>query len=333
MTILLAGGAGYIGSHTAVALLACGYRVVIIDNLSNSTTDGIEGIREITGKPVTFYRADIRDQSALDHIMATERPEAVIHFAGLKAVGESVERPLEYYGNNFIGTHILCTSMAKHGVKRLIFSSSATVYGDVQAVPIPETALRSATNPYGRTKLMIEDFLQDLAGADPQWSIIALRYFNPIGAHESGLIGENPLGVPNNLMPYICQVAAGEQHSLRIFGNDYPTPDGTGIRDYIHVMDLARGHVKALETAAKQSGWQAYNLGSGIGHSVIQVIRTFETATGISVPWEVVPRRAGDIAVSYADPSKANQELDWCAEYTLEDMCRHAWHWHALHKK
>ncbi len=328
MTILLTGGAGYIGSHIATELLDCGYRVVIMDNLSNSSVESISRIQAAAGKPVVFYEADIRDGEALSRIFAKETVEAVIHLAGLKALGASVHQPFEYYENNLVGTYTLCRSMAAHQVKHLIFSSSAAVYGATETIPLREEAPLRAATPYGKTKLMIEGFLQDIAAADPDWAVIALRYFNPMGAHASGLMGESPKGLPENLMPALCRVAAGEQPYLSIFGTDYPTPDGTGIRDYIHVTDLARGHIKALETLTEKKGMRIYNLGRGQGSSVLEVTEAFATATGISIPYKGEPRRSGDIAICYTDASKARKELGWETQYNLQAMCSHAWQWH-----
>ncbi len=327
MNILLTGGTGYIGSHTAIALLQRGHGVTIVDNLSNSSRVVLDRITEITGKTCGFYEADVRDQHAMDMIFSERAIDGVVHMAGLKAVGESVRMPLRYFDNNISGTLVLCESMERFGVRNIVFSSSATVYGDPETVPIPEQAPLSATNPYGRTKLMIEGILRDLSAADDRWRVMLLRYFNPIGAHESGRIGELPSGIPNNLMPYITQVAVGKRSKLSVFGGDYPTSDGTGVRDYIHVMDLAEGHVAALEKMADTLGCSIYNLGTGKGHSVLEIIRAFEQNSGITIPYEIVERRAGDVAVCYADCSKAEAELGWHARYTLGDMCRHAWNW------
>ena len=302
MAILVTGGAGYIGSHTVIELQNAGYDVVVMDNLSNSSEVALERVQEITGKSLTFYKADILDREATEEIFSKEKIEAVIHFAGLKAVGESVQKPWEYYNNNITGTLILLDVMRKHNVKNIIFSSSATVYGEPEKVPVTEeTPKGSCTNPYGWTKSMLEQILTDIQKADPSWNVILLRYFNPIGAHKSGKIGENPNGIPNNLMPYITQVAVGKLPKLGVFGNDYPTPDGTCIRDYIHVLDLATGHVKALERLKKNAGLDIYNLGTGIGYSVLDVIHNFEAATGITIPFEFKPRRAGDIPVNYSN--------------------------------
>ncbi|MDO7786883.1 UDP-glucose 4-epimerase GalE [Desulforamulus aquiferis] len=327
MAILVTGGAGYIGSHTCVELLNQGQSVVVIDNLSNSKPGSLERIKEIAGQEFVFYNVDVLDKEGLDKVFSENRIEAVIHFAGLKAVGESVEIPLRYYHNNITGTLTLCEVMQKYGVKRLVFSSSATVYGNPETVPISEDFPLSATNPYGRTKLMIEDILRDLYISDEKWSIALLRYFNPIGAHESGLIGEDPEGIPNNLMPYISQVAVGKLKELRVFGSDYPTPDGTGVRDYIHVVDLAIGHLRALEKIVRTTGIYTYNLGTGIGYSVLEMIKAFERASGRTVPYKVVDRRPGDIAMCYANPEKAKNELEWVAKRGIEEMCAHTWNW------
>ncbi len=327
MKILVTGGAGFIGSHTCVELLNAGYDVVIVDNLVNSKERTIDAIKQITGKDVKFYKKDMTDKEALNAIF-DENPDinSVIHFAALKAVGESVEKPIEYYTNNLVSTLNLVDVMRKHNIKKLIFSSSATVYGEPEEVPIKETAkIGNATNPYGETKVMIERILNDIYISDHEWSIILLRYFNPIGAHESGLIGEEPNGVPNNLMPYINQVALGKLDHLRVFGNDYPTHDGTGVRDYIHVVDLAKGHIKAIAKANETTGVECYNLGTGKGYSVLDIVKNFEKATNIKIKYEIVPRRAGDIATCYADPSKAEKELGWKAEKNLEDMCKDSW--------
>lgn len=328
MAILVTGGAGYIGSHTVIELQNAGYDVVVMDNLSNSSEVALERVQEITGKPLTFYKADILDREATEEIFSKEKIEAVIHFAGLKAVGESVQKPWEYYNNNITGTLILLDVMRKHNVKNIIFSSSATVYGEPEKVPVTEeTPKGSCTNPYGWTKSMLEQILTDIQKADPSWNVILLRYFNPIGAHKSGKIGENPNGIPNNLMPYITQVAVGKLPKLGVFGNDYPTPDGTCIRDYIHVLDLATGHVKALERLKKNAGLDIYNLGTGIGYSVLDVIHNFEAATGITIPFEFRPRRAGDIPVNYSNADKAWKELGWKAQYGIKEMCEDSWRW------
>ncbi|OGX79705.1 UDP-glucose 4-epimerase GalE [Exiguobacterium sp. SH31] len=326
-TILVTGGAGYIGSHTCVQLLDDGYSVVVIDNLSNSSKESIKRVEQLSGKSLQFYEGDILDELFLERIFNDHAIDAVIHFAGLKAVGESVELPLAYYENNVAGTVTLMRVMHRHDVKRMVFSSSATVYGTPDRVPIIETAALRVTNPYGRTKLMIEDIMRDAAAADPLWSIALLRYFNPIGAHPSGQIGEDPNDTPNNIMPYITQVAIGRLPQLSIFGDDYPTEDGTGVRDYIHVMDLANGHLKALAYTFLHTGAEPFNLGTGSGYSVLQLLKAFETATTQSVPYQVVARRHGDIATCYADASKAERQLGWKAQLSIEDMCRDAWMW------
>ncbi len=328
MSILVTGGAGYIGSHACVELLNAGYEAVVMDNLANSSAEALRRVEVITGKKLPFYEADMLDREAVRNIFQKEHIDSVIHFAGLKAVGESVEKPLEYYHNNITGTLILCDEMRKHGVKNIIFSSSATVYGDPAFVPITEECPKGLiTNPYGQTKNMIEQILTDIAKADPEWNVVLLRYFNPIGAHPSGLIGEDPKGIPNNLVPYIAKVAVGRLEKLGVFGNDYPTPDGTGVRDYIHVVDLARGHVKALKKLAPGSGVSVYNLGTGRGYSVLEVVAAYGKACGKEIPYEIKPRRAGDIAECYADPSKAERELGWKAEYGIEEMCRDSYNW------
>lgn len=327
MMILVTGGAGYIGSHTVLELLCAGYDVSVIDNLSNSSEEALKRVKSITGKEISFYKADIRDKEALDGIFAKEEPEAVIHFAGLKAVGESVEKPLLYYENNVSGTLTLVRAMAEAGCKNIVFSSSATVYGKPKSVPIREDFETGFTNPYGQTKLVIEDMLKGICRSDPSWNIILLRYFNPIGAHESGLIGEDPKGIPNNLLPYVAKVAAGKLERVNVFGNDYDTPDGTGVRDYIHVTDLAKGHIKAVEKIGEDPGLKTYNLGTGTGYSVLEIIDAFSKACGKEVPYVIAPRRAGDIDMCYADPSLAYEELGWKAEYGIEKMCTDAWRW------
>jgi UDP-glucose 4-epimerase len=327
MSILVTGGAGYIGSHTCLELLATGYEVVVVDNLSNSKRESLRRVARLSGRSLAFYEVDLRDRAGLMEVFGRYEVTAVLHFAGLKAVGESVAMPLPYYQNNLTGTLTLCEVMQAHSVKNLVFSSSATVYGDPQTVPITEDFPLSATNPYGRSKLMIEEILQDLYVADPAWNIILLRYFNPVGAHPSGQIGEDPSGIPNNLMPYVTQVAIGKLPELRVFGNDYPTPDCTGVRDYIHVVDLARGHIQAIEKLAENPGVAVYNLGTGRGYTVLEVVDAFEEMTGQKIPCQMVGRRPGDVAAVYADPSKANQELGWRAEKTLADMCRDGWRW------
>lgn len=326
MKILVTGGIGYIGSHTCVELLKQGMEVVVFDNLYNAKIDVVDKIKEITGKEITFYQADMRDKESMRPIFEENKIDAVIHFAGLKAVGESVEKPLLYYQNNITGTLNLCELMKEYDCKKMIFSSSATVYGAPKTVPIKEDFPLHTTNPYGTTKLMLEQILTDFCKADPDWHVILLRYFNPIGAHESGLIGESPNGIPNNLMPYITQVAIGKLPYLRVFGDDYDTPDGTGVRDYIHVVDLAKGHVNAVEAIMQKSGVSIYNLGTGIGYSVLDIVKTFEKANGITIPYQIQGRRAGDIAVCYANAQKAYEELGWKAEYDLERMCKDAWY-------
>ena len=325
MAILVTGGAGYIGSHTCVELLEKGEEIVIVDNFSNSKPEVLDKIKDITGKKFKFYEVDLLDKTKLEKVFQDNHIEEVIHFAGLKAVGESVKKPIEYYHNNITGTLVLLELMKKHNCKKIVFSSSATVYGNPKTVPIKEDFPLSTTNPYGSTKLMIEQILRDVAGADSEFSCILLRYFNPIGAHESGLIGENPNGIPNNLMPYIARVATGQYEKLNVFGNDYDTPDGTGVRDYIHVVDLAKGHIKAIEKARNMKGVEAYNLGTGKGYSVLDLVNTFEKVNNVTVKYEIVPRRPGDIAICYADPSKAKEELGWTAEKDVEDMCRDTW--------
>ncbi len=328
MSILVTGGAGYIGSHTVVELLERGCDTVIVDNLCNSSAKSLERVEQITGRRPVFYEKDVRDEAALDEIFKKEKIEAVIHFAGLKAVGESVAKPLEYYRNNLESTLALCSAMRRNGCRNLIFSSSATVYGDPASVPIDESFPLHTTNPYGATKLMIEDILRDVAAADPQWHIILLRYFNPVGAHESGLIGEDPKGIPNNLTPYITQVAIGKLKELSVFGDDYDTPDGTGVRDYIHVVDLAKGHVAALDRLkVMDGGAEVYNLGTGEGYSVLQVLHAFEKAVGAPIAYRIAPRRPGDIAQCYASTEKAEKILHWKAEKGIDEMCRDAWNW------
>lgn len=325
MTILVTGGAGYIGSHTCVELLNSGYDLIICDNFINSKPIAIQNIKKIAQKDFKFYEADLLDRSAIERIFEENQIDAVIHFAGLKAVGESTQIPLRYYHNNISGTLILCEVMAKYNVKRLVFSSSATVYGDPETVPIKEDFPLSTTNPYGSTKLMIENILRDLYASDNEWSIALLRYFNPIGAHKSGLIGEDPNGIPNNLMPYIARVASGKLEILSVFGDDYATKDGTGVRDYIHVVDLSLGHLKALEKISNAKGINAYNLGTGIGYSVLDVIQAFENSTGQKVNYKITPRRPGDIAECYSNPQKAKEELDWIALRDLSEMCADSW--------
>ncbi|WP_169086946.1 UDP-glucose 4-epimerase GalE [Paenibacillus sp. PL91] len=327
MAILITGGAGYIGSHTCVELLEAGYEVVIVDNLSNSSHISLNRVAEITNKTFTFYKMDLMDRGGLEGVFARHSIDAVIHFAGLKAVGESVQMPLSYYHTNITSTLILCEVMKKFGVHKLVFSSSATVYGLSEQVPIAEGSPLGATNPYGRTKLMLEQILQDLAVSNEEWGISILRYFNPVGAHISGRIGENPNGTPNNLMPYITQVAVGKLAQVNVFGSDYPTVDGTGVRDYIHVVDLALGHVQALKKIMTKSGVDTYNLGTGRGYSVLEMIAAFEKVSGRSIPYAIVDRRPGDIAICYADTHKANEELNWAAVRGIEEMCRDSWRW------
>ena len=327
MKILVTGGAGYIGSHTCLELLAAGYEVVVVDNLCNSSKEALRRVEELVGKEVTFYELDLRDTEGLHDIFQEHAIEAVIHFAGLKAVGESVRMPLHYYSNNIAATLGLCQVMEEYGVKNIVFSSSATVYGDPATVPITEDFPLSATNPYGNSKLFIEQILQDLHTADPSWNVGLLRYFNPVGAHVSGRIGEDPNDIPNNLMPYVAQVAVGRLQELSVFGNDYPTPDGTGVRDYIHVVDLAKGHIKAIEKLRTKPGVVIYNLGTGKGYSVLDMVRAFEKASGRKVPYRITARRPGDIAACYADPGKAKRELGWQAENGIEEMCKDAWRW------
>ncbi|HOL91878.1 MAG TPA: UDP-glucose 4-epimerase GalE [Clostridiales bacterium] len=327
MAVLVTGGAGYIGSHTCVQLLEAGYDIVVLDNLCNSKIEAVRRIKELTGKDFVFVQGDIRDSDLLDDIFSKYDIDSVVHFAGLKAVGESVSVPLRYYRNNVTGSILLFESMQRNGVKNIVFSSSATVYGMAEKMPLREDAPLGAVNPYGRTKLMIEDILRDIYSADNSWNIILLRYFNPVGAHPSGRIGEDPNGIPNNLMPFISQVAVGKLKELNVFGNDYPTPDGTCIRDYIHVMDVADGHVKALEKIKENPGVVAYNLGTGKGSSVMEMIAAFAEATGIKIPYKITGRRPGDAPVSYADPSKAEKELGWKASRNIIDMCRDLWTW------
>jgi UDP-glucose 4-epimerase len=326
MKILLTGGAGYIGSHTAIELDKAGHEVVIVDNLVNSKEEAVKRVEKIIDKKVTFVNADVRDHDAMDNIFKTQKIDAVIHFAGLKAVGESCVKPLEYYENNMNATFVLLDVMRNNGCKNIIFSSSATVYGDPAIIPITEECPKGqCTNPYGQTKSMLEEVLKDVQKADNEWNVVLLRYFNPIGAHKSGLIGENPNGIPNNLMPYITQTAIGMREELGVFGNDYDTPDGTGVRDYIHVVDLATGHVAALKAIERNCGLAIYNLGTGHGYSVLDVVKAFEKANGLKVPYSIKPRRPGDIATCYCNPEKAKKELGWEAQYGIEDMCRDSW--------
>lgn len=327
MSILVTGGAGYIGSHTVVELIASGYEVVLVDNFTNSSKEVLNRLKTITGKEIPFYQGSVLDTDFLDRVFQENSIQAVIHFAALKAVGESVEKPLEYYDNNITGLLTLLKVMRQHSVYHIVFSSSATVYGNHNVSPLTEDLPTSATNPYGYTKVMTEQILNDLAHADQHWSVTNLRYFNPIGAHESGLIGEAPNGIPNNLMPYITQVAVGKLEGLNVFGGDYETHDGTGVRDYIHVVDLAKGHVKAVMNNLSKTGASVYNLGTGQGYSVLDLVKAFEKANGISIPYTIQSRRPGDVAVCYADPSKAKRELNWQAEKSLEDMLRDSWRW------
>ena len=330
MKVLVTGGTGYIGSHTCVELLNSGYDVVVLDNLSNSSEESLRRVQKITGKSLKFYEGDIADKELVGKILDENKIFAVIHFAGLKAVGESVAKPLEYYRNNISGTLDMCDVMRNKGVKNIVFSSSATVYGDPATVPITEDFPLSATNPYGRTKLMQEEIFRDFYVADKEWNILLLRYFNPIGAHKSGEIGEDPNGIPNNLMPYITKVATGELPRVNVFGNDYPTPDGTGVRDYIHVMDLATGHVNAIDKIKEIPGVKVYNLGTGKGYSVLDVIHAFGKACGKEIPYEIKPRRAGDIATCYSDASLAKKELGWEAQYDIDEMCADSWKWQSM---
>ena len=327
MTMLVTGGAGYIGSHTCVRLLEAGHQIAVIDNLCNSNIEAVHRIKQLTGKDFSFYQEDLRSKEALERIFQENKIDSVIHFAGLKAVGESVAQPLRYYENNLNSTLSLLQAMERYNVKTLVFSSSATVYGDPSSVPITEDFPLSATNPYGMTKLMIENILKDLCRADKNWNVALLRYFNPVGAHESGLIGEDPNGIPNNLVPYITQVAIGKLEKLRVFGNDYPTKDGTGVRDYIHVVDLADGHLAALNRLQANGGLAIYNLGTGVGYSVLDVVNAFSKASGRPIPYEITERRPGDIAECYADPQKAERELSWKAKRGLAEMCRDSWNW------
>lgn len=330
MAVLVAGGAGYIGSHTAIELLESGYEVVIVDNLSNSNSIVVERIKELSGKPIKFYNIDIRNKNEMHIVFKENNIESIIHFAALKAVGESVEKPIEYYSNNLISTLNLFELMREYGVKKFVFSSSATVYGDPHTCPILEDFPLSVTNPYGRTKLMIEQMLVDISKADDSLDIALLRYFNPVGAHKSGRIGEEPNGIPSNLMPYITKIAVGKLKELSVYGNDYPTHDGTGVRDYIHVLDLAAGHVKALQKLEENPGLVVYNLGTGKGYSVLDLVKAFSKASGKEIPYKIVGRRAGDVAMCYADSSKAEKELGWKAKYELEEMCQDSWRWQSM---
>lgn len=327
MKILVTGGAGFIASHTNVELLNAGYEVVVVDNLINSSRKSIDRVEELTGKKIIFYEEDLLNEKALDDIFDKEKIDSVIHFAALKAVGESCEIPLRYFDNNLTGTLNLLKVMEKHNVKSLVFSSSATVYGKPKTVPIKEDFPLSVSNPYGRTKLITEDMLRDIYKSDNEWNIAILRYFNPIGAHESGRIGENPNGIPNNLLPYIAKVAAGQLECVNVFGDDYDTPDGTGVRDYIHISDLADGHIKALQKLSEHPGLVTYNLGTGVGYSVLEIIKSFEKACGKKIPYKIAPRRAGDIDMCYADPLKAKEELGWEAARGIDKMCEDAWRW------
>ena len=329
MHILVTGGAGFIGTHTLIELYKAGHTALVVDNLSNSNREALRRVAEILAIPeIPFVKADTRDKNALETVFANNHFDAVIHFAGLKAVGESVEKPLEYYENNMNGTFVLLDTMRRYNCKNIIFSSSATVYGDPAVIPITEDCPKgNCTNPYGQTKSMLEQVLMDVQKADPAWNVVLLRYFNPIGAHPSGRIGENPNGIPNNLMPYITQVAVGKRERLGVFGNDYPTPDGTGVRDYIHVVDLASAHVAALQAINRQAGLAIYNIGTGHGYSVLDVVNTFMRVNGINIPYQILPRRAGDIATCYCDPKKAEAELGWKAQFGLDEMCRDAWNW------
>lgn len=333
MSILVTGGAGYIGSHTCVELLKAGYEVVVVDNLSNSKFESLRRVQAITGKKVDFHQVDLLDRENLGAVFARAGVEAVIHFAGLKAVGESVAQPMRYYQNNVSGTLVLCAVMAKHGVKNLVFSSSCTVYGEPHKVPITEDFPLSAVNPYGRSKLMIEEILCDLHVADPAWNVCLLRYFNPVGAHPSGRIGEDPNGIPNNLVPYIAQVAVGRLPELKVFGNDYHTPDGTGVRDYIHVVDLAVGHIKALQAMQQYPGVAAYNLGTGRGYSVLEMVAAFERACGKPIAYRIVERRPGDVAMAFADPALAKERLGWTAERGIAEMCADVWRWQSANPR
>ncbi len=331
MKILVTGGAGYIGSHTCVDLLAAGYDIVVVDNLSNSKSEALARVERISGRKVSFHEVDIRDKKAMREVFNQHAIEAVIHFAGLKAVGESVEQPLRYYDNNVAGTVALCEVMAEKSVRNLVFSSSATVYGEPKIMPIREDSpVGGTTNPYGASKLMVENILRDLQISDPKWRIAILRYFNPVGAHSSGLIGEDPNGVPNNLMPFVAQVATGRREYLRVFGDDYATPDGTGMRDYIHVVDLAKGHLAALDYLSKNSGLLTVNLGTGHGLSVLEMVKAFQTVCDIEIPYRIVGRRVGDIACCYADPTLAAEKLGWRAELGIQDMCRDTWRWQSI---
>ena len=331
MNVLVTGGAGYIGSHTCVELIAAGHQPIAVDNLVNSSAESLRRVAQITGKEVPFIDGDVCDEALMEKVFSENEIDCVIHFAGLKAVGESVEKPLAYYRNNLTSTMNLCKVMGRHGVKKIIFSSSATVYDRDNTMPLREDSkIGNCTNPYGWTKFMCEEILRDVAKADKEWSVVLLRYFNPVGAHPSGLIGEHPNGIPNNLMPFISQTAIGKREKLSVFGNDYPTPDGTGVRDYIHVVDLAKGHVAAIDYLCSHSGEAVFNLGTGNGYSVLDMVNAFEKANGVKVPYVIAPRRSGDVAVCYADPAKSAEVLGWHAQYNLEDMCRDTWHWQSM---
>jgi len=330
MAILVTGGAGYIGSHTCVELLEADYEVIVVDNLSNSSEESLNRVEQITGKTLEFNKVDLLDKPVLQKVFRNSEINAVIHFAGLKAVGESMEIPLQYYHNNVTGTIILCDVMIEHGVRNIVFSSSATVYGEPYTVPITEEFPLQPTNPYGATKLMIERILQDIGAANNEWNVEVLRYFNPVGAHPSGLIGEAPDGIPNNLMPVISRLAVGKLDKISVLGADYETPDGTGIRDYIHVVDLARGHIAALDKIKSNPGVEIYNLGTGQGYSVLEIVKAFEKVSGVKIPYEIVERRSGDVPESFADPSRANKDLGWKAELGLEDMCADVWRWQSM---
>ena len=328
MKVLVTGGAGYIGSHTCVELIEAGYSPIVVDNLCNASAKSLERVKEITGQDITFYQGDVCDEALLDAILSEHEVICAIHFAGLKAVGESVAMPLEYYRNNLLSTLTLCKVLGKHGVKKIVFSSSATVYSGDNEMPLRETSKTgNCTNPYGWTKYMGEQILRDIAKADGEWSGVNLRYFNPVGAHKSGLIGEHPNGIPNNLMPFISQTAIGKRHHLGVFGNDYPTHDGTGVRDYIHVVDLARGHVAAIKYLLSHTGEGVFNLGTGTGYSVLDMVKAFESANGVSVPYEIADRRPGDLATCYAEPAKSREVLGWQAQFDQNDMCRDSWNW------
>ncbi len=331
MNVLVTGGAGYIGSHTCVELIEAGHQPIAVDNLVNASAESLRRVAQITGKEVPFIDGDVCDEALMEKVFSENEIDCVIHFAGLKAVGESVEKPLAYYRNNLTSTMNLCKVMGRHGVKKIIFSSSATVYDRDNTMPLREDSkIGNCTNPYGWTKFMCEEILRDVAKADGEWSVVLLRYFNPVGAHPSGLIGEHPNGIPNNLMPFISQTAIGKREKLSVFGNDYPTPDGTGVRDYIHVVDLAKGHVAAIDYLCSHCGEAVFNLGTGNGYSVLDMVNAFEKANGVKVPYVIAPRRSGDVAVCYADPAKSAEVLGWHAQYNLEDMCRDTWHWQSM---